>query len=178
MDAMSHYGVAKDVCAYLSYHESQVAAISPFKKQASKDKSVAPFKVSIEDTAGCKRYTGVVIEGVTVKESPTWLKNKLQAIGVRSINNIVDITNYILHETGQPLHAFDAGEIKDKTILVKKYPAGTKFTTLDGVERILTANDLMISDTQKPLCIAGVFGGLQFWRKSKYHEFIFRKCTI
>jgi phenylalanyl-tRNA synthetase beta chain len=76
MDAMSHYGVAKDVCAYLSYHESPVSAISPFKKQASKDKSVAPFKVSIEDTAGCKRYTGVVIEGVTVKESPTWLKNK------------------------------------------------------------------------------------------------------
>jgi len=159
MDAMSHYGVAKDVCAYLSYHESPVAAISPFKKQSSKDKSVAPFKVSIEDTAACKRYSGLVIEGVTVKESPTWLKNKLQAIGVRSINNIVDITNYILHETGQPLHAFDAAEIKDKTILVKKYPAGTKFTTLDGVERTLTANDLMISDTQKPLCIAGVFGG-------------------
>jgi len=159
MDAMSHYGVAKDVCAYLSYHESPVSAISPFKKQASKDKSVAPFKVSIEDTAACKRYSGLVIEGVTVKESPTWLKNKLQAIGVRSINNIVDITNYILHETGQPLHAFDAAEIKDKTILVKKYPAGTKFTTLDGVERTLTANDLMISDTQKPLCIAGVFGG-------------------
>jgi phenylalanyl-tRNA synthetase beta chain len=160
MDAMSHYGVAKDVCAYLSYHESPVAAISPFKKQASKDKSVTPFKVSIEDNAGCKRYSGIVIEGVTVKPSPTWLKNKLQAIGVRSINNIVDITNYILHETGQPLHAFDAAEIKDKTILVKKYAAGTKFTTLDGVERTLTANDLMISDTQKPLCIAGVFGGL------------------
>jgi len=160
MDAMSHYGVAKDVCAYLSYHESPVSAISPFVKKATKEKSVLPFKVSIQDAAGCARYSGLVIEGVTVKESPSWLKNKLQSIGVRSINNIVDITNYILHETGQPLHAFDAREIKDQQIIVKKYPAGTKFTTLDGVERNLTANDVMISDTEKPLCIAGVFGGL------------------
>ncbi|MCX6203625.1 MAG: phenylalanine--tRNA ligase subunit beta [Bacteroidetes bacterium] len=160
MDAMSHYGVAKDVCAYLSYHESPVSAISPFVKKATKEKSVLPFKVSIQDAAGCARYSGLVIEGVTVKESPSWLKNKLQSIGVRSINNIVDITNYILHETGQPLHAFDAREIKDQHIIVKKYPAGTKFTTLDGVERNLTANDVMISDTEKPLCIAGVFGGL------------------
>ena len=160
MDAMSHYGVAKDVCAYLSYHESPVSAISPFVKKATKEKSVLPFKVSIQDAAGCARYSGLVIEGVTVKESPSWLKNKLQSIGVRSINNIVDITNYILHETGQPLHAFDAREIKDQNIIVKKYPAGTKFTTLDGVERNLTANDVMISDTEKPLCIAGVFGGL------------------
>ena len=160
MDAMSHYGVAKDVCAYLSYHNAVVKAVSPFKKLTHKDASSLPFKVKIEDTTGCKRYSGIVIEGVTVKASPSWLKNKLQAIGVRSINNIVDITNYILHETGQPLHAFDAAKIKDKTILVKKYPAGTKFTTLDGVERTLTSNDLMISDSEKPLCIAGVFGGL------------------
>jgi phenylalanyl-tRNA synthetase beta chain len=102
-----------------------------------------------------------VIDGVQVKDSPNWLKNRLQTIGVRSINNIVDITNYILHETGQPLHAFDAQQIEGATVVVKKYPADTLFVTLDGTERKLAANDLMISDTQKPLCIAGVFGGLK-----------------
>ncbi len=161
MDAMSHYGVAKDVCAYLSYHETAVKAISPFTKKATKDKSIKVFKVSIEDEKGCRRYSGLNIEGVTVKESPNWLKNNLKAIGVRSINNIVDITNYILHATGQPLHAFDAAQIKDQKIVVKKYPAGTKFITLDGTERTLTAEDVMISDSEKPLCIAGVFGGLK-----------------
>ena len=161
MDAMSHYGVAKDVCAYLSYHEAPVAAVSPLTKQVAKDKSVIPFKVVIEDTVACGRYAGIVIDGVQVKSSPHWLRNKLQAIGVRSINNIVDITNYILHETGQPLHAFDAAEIKDNTVIVKKFPADTLFVTLDGTERKLTANDLMISDFEKPLCIAGVFGGLK-----------------
>ena len=161
MDAMSHYGVAKDVCAYLSYHETAVKAISPFTKKATKDKSIKVFKVSIEDEKGCRRYSGLNIEGVTVKESPNWLKNILQAIGVRSINNIVDITNYILHATGQPLHAFDAAQIKDQKVIVKKYPTGTKFITLDGTERTLTAEDVMISDSEKPLCIAGVFGGLK-----------------
>lgn len=161
MDAMSHYGVAKDVCAYLSYHEAPTSAVSPFKNVVAKDAAVKPFKVIIEDEKACARYSGLVIEGVQVKESPNWLKNKLNAIGVRSINNIVDITNYILHETGQPLHAFDAHQIKDATVVVKKYPAGTLFVTLDGTERKLTANDLMISDTEKPLCIAGVFGGIK-----------------
>ena len=161
MDAMSHYGVAKDVCAYLSYHNSPVSAVSPFTQNLEHDKSVASFKVLIEDEKACARYSGLVIEGVTVQESPTWLKNRLQSIGLRSINNIVDSTNYILHETGQPLHAFDASEIKENKVVVKKYAAGTKFTTLDGVERSLQANDVMITDGVKPLCIAGVFGGLQ-----------------
>jgi phenylalanyl-tRNA synthetase beta chain len=161
MDAMSHYGVAKDVCAYLSYHEAPVSAVSPLNKNISKDSGVKPFTIKIEDKAACARYVGIVIEGVKVQPSPSWLKNKLQAIGVRSINNIVDITNFILHETGQPLHAFDAAAIKDQTVVVKKYPAGTPFVTLDGTERKLSANDLMISDTEKPLCIAGVFGGLK-----------------
>ena len=160
MDAMSHYGVAKDVCAYLSYHESPVSATSPFTKNLTPDQSVPTFSVSIEDEKACARYAGVVIEGVEVKASPSWLKNKLQSIGLRSINNIVDITNYILHETGQPLHAFDAAAIKDQKVVVKKYPAGTNFMSLDGVERKLAATDLMISDAEKPLCIAGVFGGL------------------
>ena len=161
MDAMSHYGVAKDVCAYLSYHEAPVKAISPFTKKATKNNSVKPFKVIIEDEKGCGRYSGINIEGVSVQASPAWLKNNLQAIGVRSINNIVDITNYILHATGQPLHAFDADQIKDQKVVVKKYAAGTKFTTLDGTERTLTAQDVMISDSEKPMCIAGVFGGLK-----------------
>jgi phenylalanyl-tRNA synthetase beta chain len=161
MDAMSHYGVAKDVCAYLSYHEAPTKAINPFTKVSTKDAGVKPYHVIIEDAKACARYSGIVVEGVQVKESPSWLKNRLQAIGVRSINNIVDITNYILHETGQPLHAFDADQIKDATVVVKKYPAGTLFVTLDGTERKLAANDLMISDTEKPLCIAGVFGGLK-----------------
>ena len=120
MDAMSHYGVAKDVCAYLSYHNSPVGAVSPFTQNLVHDQSVAAFNVVIEDEKACARYSGLVMEGVTVKESPTWLKNKLQSIGVRSINNIVDITNYILHETGQPLHAFDANEIKTNKVVVKK----------------------------------------------------------
>jgi phenylalanyl-tRNA synthetase beta chain len=161
MDAMSHYGVAKDVCAYLSYHEAPTSAVSPFTKTATKDAGVKPFKVIIEDQKACARYSGLVIEGVEVKASPSWLKNRLQTIGIRSINNIVDITNYILHETGQPLHAFDAEQIKDATIVVKKYPKDTLFVTLDGTERKLAANDLMISDTEKPLCIAGVFGGIK-----------------
>ena len=161
MDAMSHYGVAKDVAAYLSYHQTTVNAISPFTKKATKNNSIKAFKVSIEDEKGCGRYSGLNIEGVTVKESPNWLRNNLKAIGVRSINNIVDITNYILHATGQPLHAFDADQIKDQKIVVKKYPAGTKFITLDGIERTLSSEDVMISDSEKPLCIAGVFGGLK-----------------
>jgi len=161
MDAMSHYGVAKDVCAYLSYHEAVVKAISPFTKKATKNNAVKPFKVIIEDEKGCGRYSGMNIEGVSVKASPSWLKNTLQAIGIRSINNIVDITNYILHATGQPLHAFDADQIKDQKVVVKKYAAGTKFVTLDGTERNLTANDVMISDSEKPMCIAGVYGGLK-----------------
>jgi phenylalanyl-tRNA synthetase beta chain len=161
MDAMSHYGVAKDVCAYLSYHEKPVTAINPLTKLAIKDSSIVPYAVTIEETIACGRYSGMVIEGVKVKASPAWLRNRLQAIGVRSINNIVDITNYILHETGQPLHAFDAAEIKDNKIVVKKYPAATLFVTLEGTERKLTANDLMVSDFEKPLCIAGVFGGLK-----------------
>lgn len=161
MDAMSHFGVAKDVCAYLSYHQNPVSAINPLTKKILQDKSMAPFKVVIEDEKACARYSGIVIKGVTVQDAPAWLKNKLQSIGVRSINNIVDITNFILHETGQPLHAFDADEIKQNTVVVKKYPSGTKFITLDGIERTLNNHDLMISDVEKPICIAGVFGGVQ-----------------
>lgn len=160
MDAMSHFGVAKDVCAYLTYHANKAEPISPFKQTPVVDAALIPFDVVIDNPEACARYSGILIEGVKVGPSPTWLKNKLQAIGVRSINNIVDITNYILHETGQPLHAFDAAKIKGKKIVVKKCVQDSLFTTLDEKERKLTAHDLMICDTEKPLCIAGVFGGL------------------
>jgi phenylalanyl-tRNA synthetase beta chain len=160
MDAMSHYGVAKDVCAYLTYHSTKSEPISPFKHLPIIDKSIAPYDVVIENPEACARYSGILIEGVKVGPSPTWLINKLQAIGARSINNIVDITNFILHATGQPLHAFDAAKINGNKIVVKKCPQDSLFTTLDDKERKLTAQDLMICDTEKPLCIAGVFGGL------------------
>ena len=160
MDAMSHYGVAKDVCAYLTYHSTKAEPISPFKQSPSIDASIAPYEVVIENPEACARYSGILIEGVKVGPSPTWLKNKLQAIGARSINNIVDITNFILHETGQPLHAFDAAKIQGKKLVVKKCAPNSLFTTLDEKERKLTSEDLMICDTEKPMCIAGVFGGL------------------
>lgn len=160
MDAMSHYGVAKDVCAYLTYHTAKAEPISPFKQLPTVDASIAAYEVVIENPEACARYSGIVIEGVKVGPSPVWLKNKLQAIGARSINNIVDITNFILHETGQPLHAFDAAKIHGKKVVVKKCAQDSLFTTLDEKERKLTAQDLMICDAEKPMCIAGVFGGL------------------
>ncbi len=160
MDAMSHFGVAKDVCAYLTYHAEKATPISPFTKKPILDASLAPLDVVIESPEACARYSGILIEGIKVAPSPVWLKNKLQAIGARSINNIVDITNYILHETGQPLHAFDASKIQGQKVVVKKCPQDSLFVTLDEKERKLTAQDLMICDTEKPMCIAGVFGGL------------------
>lgn len=160
MDAMSHYGVAKDVCAYLTYHASKAEPISPFKQTPTVDASIPAYEVVIENPEACARYSGIVIEGVKVGPSPVWLKNKLQAVGARSINNIVDITNFILHETGQPLHAFDAAKIHGKKVVVKKCAQDSLFTTLDEKERKLTAQDLMICDAEKPMCIAGVFGGL------------------
>lgn len=162
MDAMSHYGVAKDVCAYLTHHnKKEVKPKNIFTHNLKADNNSLPIKVTVENTDACPRYSGVSISGVAVKESPDWLKNKLTAIGVRSINNIVDITNYILHETGQPLHAFDAAEIKGNHVKVKTLAEGTVFVSLDEKERKLTASDLMICDgNDTPMCIGGVFGGL------------------
>ena len=163
MDAQSHLGVGKDVCAYLCHHQNNQAKIkSPFTNGFKADNNNAPIKVIVEDANACMRYAGVSISGVVVGISPKWLQDKLLAIGVRSINNIVDITNYILHETGQPLHAFDANEIAGNTIIVKCLAEGTNFISLDEKERKLAASDLVICDgDQKPMCIAGVFGGLK-----------------
>jgi phenylalanyl-tRNA synthetase beta chain len=118
------------------------------------------ISVTIEDNLACKRYCGVSLNGIEVKESPDWLQNKLKSIGLRPINNVVDCTNYVLHETGQPLHAFDADKLKGSKIVVKKNSGKTKFTGLDGIERELSSEDLVICDAENVLCIAGVFGGL------------------
>lgn len=161
MDAMSHMGVAKDVCAYLSHHtKKERNIISPFKNNFKPDNQGLQMQVIIENTDACPRYSGVSIEGVTIAESPAWLQQKLKVIGLRPISNIVDITNFILHETGQPLHAFDADAIKGKKIIVKNLPEGTPFVTLDEKERKLSAEDLMICNAEGPMCMGGVYGGL------------------
>jgi phenylalanyl-tRNA synthetase beta chain len=160
MDAMSHWGVARDVCAYLSLHERKEWKPVLPQSQFKVDSQSLEISVDIENKEACRRYSGVCISGVKVGESPKWLQERLRAIGLRPINNIVDITNFIQHETGQPLHAFDYDEIKGHKVVVKTLPAGTSFITLDEKERKLDAEDLMICDAKDPMCIAGVFGGL------------------
>jgi len=161
MDAMSHLGVAKDVCAYLTHHYNKDAKVKqPFNNSFKVDNQQLNINVTVENKDACLRYSGVSISGVTVQESPKWLKDKLIAIGQRPINNIVDITNFILHETGQPLHAFDADAIINQHVIVKNVAAGTSFVTLDEKERKLLASDLLICNgNAEPMCIAGVFGG-------------------
>lgn len=153
-DAASHLGVARDLAAYLR-STYQLPDVSGFKT----GNESLNIEVKVEDTAACPRYSSVSISGVTVKASPDWLQDKLKVIGIRPINNIVDVTNYVLHELGQPLHAFDADQIKGKQVIVKKCAEGTPFVTLDDVERKLSAEDLMICNAEEPMCIAGVFGG-------------------
>lgn len=161
MDAMSHWGVARDVCAFLSHHDKKdLKQKLPLSNGFKTDNTTLPVEVKVENEIACPRYSGVSIANVTIKESPRWLQQKLKAIGLRPINNIVDITNFIQHETGQPLHAFDADQIGGKKITVKNLPEGTPFITLDEKERKLSAEDLMICDDNGGICIAGVFGGL------------------
>lgn len=161
MDAMSHWGVARDVCAYLTHHDKkELRPKLPNANGFKADTHSLRIDVQVENTQACPRYNGVSITGVKIAESPLWLQQKLKAIGVRPINNVVDITNYIQHETGQPLHAFDADKIRGHKVIVKNLPAGTSFVTLDEKERKLDADDLMICDEEGGMCIAGVFGGL------------------
>jgi len=161
MDAMSHWGVARDVCAYLSHHDKKdIKPKLPYSNGFKADNNSLVIDVKVENETACPRYSAVSISKVTVKESPKWLQQKLKAIGLRPINNIVDITNYIQHETGQPLHAFDADAITGKKVIVKNLPEGTAFITLDEKERKLSAEDLMICDEKEGMCIAGVFGGI------------------
>lgn len=161
VDAASHYGVARDLAAYLTQQGKSVTLTKPSVDEFTTDTSIKGITVTVENSEACPRYSGVTIQGVEVKESPEWLKNRLTAIGLRPINNIVDITNYILHETGHPLHAFDLAQIKGDHVYVRTRPAGEKFITLDEVERTLSENDLMICNETEGMCIAGVFGGLK-----------------
>ena len=157
-DAMSHYGTARDLRAGLMQTGVKIELISPSVSNFRVDKRTLKIDVSVEKPLLAPRYCGVTISGITVKPSPAWLQNRLKSIGLNPKNNIVDVTNYVLHELGQPLHSFDASQINGK-IIVTTLPTGTKFTTLDDVERILHEEDLMICDKNGPLCIAGVFGG-------------------
>jgi len=158
-DAMSHYGTARDLMAGLSQHGINSKLISPSITAYHVDDRSLKIDINIENKLKAPRYCGLTISDIVVKDSPLWLQNRLKAIGLNPINNIVDATNYVLHDLGQPLHAFDADRISGKKIIVKTVKEGTKFVTLDGVERILHKEDLMICDAEKPLCIAGVFGG-------------------
>ncbi len=161
VDATSHFGVARDLAAYLKQNGKPSVLKRPSVDAFQIDDQTPAIQVEVVNTEACLRYSGVTIKGVTVKESPEWLQNKLRTIGLRPINNVVDITNYILHGMGQPLHSFDAGKIKGGKVIVKSAGEGQKFVTLDGVERTLTARDLMICNAEEPMCIAGVFGGLE-----------------
>ncbi|GFD97126.1 phenylalanine--tRNA ligase beta subunit [Alteromonas sp. KUL156] len=161
-DAMSHYGVARDLRAGLIQQGTNIELISPSVSDFHVDERTHKIDIEIEDKDLAPRYCGITITDVEVKESPEWIQNRLKAIGLTPKNNIVDITNYVLHELGQPLHAFDASKIRGGKVVVKTLEEGTKFTTLDDVERELSSEDIMICDADdNPLCIGGVFGGAQ-----------------
>ena len=160
VDATSHFGVARDLAAYLKQNGKPANLKRPSVDAFTIDDEVPAIEVVVENKEACLRYSGITIKNVTVKESPEWLQNRLKVIGLRPINNVVDITNYILHGVGQPLHSFDADKIKGNKVVVRSATEGAKFVTLDGVERTLTDRDLMICNVEEPMCIAGVFGGL------------------
>ncbi|MBQ8694392.1 MAG: phenylalanine--tRNA ligase subunit beta [Muribaculaceae bacterium] len=161
IDAASHYGVARDLSAWLSRNATAAKPSRPSVDNFKIDRADGAIPVTVENTDACPRYTGVTIRNIKVAESPQWLKDRLTAIGQRPINNIVDITNYLLHAMGQPLHCFDIDKIKGGRITVRTCAGGTPFTTLDGVEHKLDSADLMICNAEEPMCMAGVFGGLE-----------------
>jgi len=159
IDSASHFGVARDLAAYLG-KDRDISLIRPDVSRFTVDNETYPVAVSIENSRSCRRYAGVTITGVTVGPSPQWLQDRLRSIGMNPINNVVDVTNFVLHELGQPLHAFDADELRGGKIIVKNLPEGSSFITLDKLERKLSATDLMICDGERPVAIGGVFGGL------------------
>ncbi|MCH5327958.1 MAG: phenylalanine--tRNA ligase subunit beta, partial [Coprobacter sp.] len=162
IDAASHYGVARDLAAWMTRNgytpRLHKAPVDTYKTD---DPEGPAITVDVQNTEACPRYCGLTIRGVNVTDSPDWMQNRLRAIGLRPINNIVDITNYVLHETGQPLHCFDLNKIEGGQVIVKTLPEGTRFITLDEVEHTLTDKDLMICNSREGMCIAGVFGGLE-----------------
>ncbi len=163
IDAASHIGVARDLAAYLAVNTSGFSKDKDFCIPSIGafvvDNTNRPIEVIVENTEACPRYAGLTISGVTVAPSPAWLQNRLRSIGLTPINNVVDATNYVLHEMAQPLHAFDADKVTGNKVIVKTMPEETTFVTLDGVERKLAADDLMICNTENGMCIGGVFGG-------------------
>ncbi len=159
-DGASHLGVARDLAAYLKQTQD-IGYTLPSVEHFKCDRTDAAISIEVKRPEACIRYAGICIEGVTVKESPEWLRNRLKAIGLNPINNVVDVSNYILFELGQPLHTFDKDKIKGNQVILRSYPTGTKFVTLDGVERELNENDLMVCNAEAPMCIAGVFGGIE-----------------
>lgn len=162
VDATSHFGVARDLAAYLKQANKPYKLTKPSVENLKVDKNIeGGIDIEVRNSIACPRYAGLTIRNLKVDESPAWLKDRLQTIGVRPINNIVDITNFVLHETGQPLHAFDAKYIKDNKVIVDTLEKGTKFITLDEQERILHEDDLMICNTESGMCLAGVFGGIE-----------------
>jgi len=160
IDAASHFGVARDLAAFFALKDKSVKLTRPSVDAFTVQNTKLSIPVTVESIDACPRYSAVTISGVKVAESPEWLKNYLLVIGLHPINNIVDVTNFVLHELGQPMHAFDADKIKGAEVRVKTVAEGTLFTTLDGTERKLSAADLIICNASEPMCIAGVFGGL------------------
>ena len=160
IDGASHYGVARDLSAWMKRHGMATRLHRPSVEAFKIDRRDGGIPVEVENAEACPRYCGLTVRNVKVGESPKWLKDYLSAVGQRPINNIVDITNYILLGTGQPMHCFDLSKVKGDKIVVKTVKEGTKFVTLDGVERTLTDRDLMICNAEEPMCIGGVFGGL------------------
>lgn len=165
IDAASHYGVARDLAAYLTANspagdkiQARLADVSAFRVD---DPKALPVSVTVDDPEGAPRYTGVTMKGVKIGPSPDWLQKRLRAIGMNPKNNVVDVTNFVMYECGQPLHAFDVAKIGGRKIVVRRAQEGEPFTTLDGVERTLSAEDLMICDERRPMCLAGVFGGME-----------------
>lgn len=161
IDGASHFGVARDLAAYLKQNKLKGTLKKPSVDKFKIDEPDGGTPVRVENTEACPRYSGITIKGVKVTESPDWLKNRLTSVGLRPINNVVDVTNYVLQELGQPLHAFDVAHISGGEVIVKTLPEGTKFVTLDEVERTLSDRDLMICNDKEGMCIGGVFGGLK-----------------
>ncbi|MBN2595600.1 MAG: phenylalanine--tRNA ligase subunit beta [Marinifilaceae bacterium] len=160
IDGASHIGVARDLAAYLK-QQKEIEYKMPSVEAFTVESNNTPIEVVVENQKACHRYSGVCVSGITIAESPEWLQNRLKAIGLKPINNVVDITNFVLFETGQPLHAFDYSKIAGNKVIVKTLAGGTQFTTLDETKRELNENDLMICNAEEPMCIAGVFGGLK-----------------
>lgn len=164
IDAASHYGVARDLAAVINHLKpgTRITAQKPDVSHFKPDENTADITLTIKDSAACPRYSGLCISGIKIQESPDWLKNRLKTIGLKSINNVVDITNFVLHETGQPLHAFDAAKIAGNKVIIEKPQKDTPFVTLEDEELKLTGNDLMICNEKEPMCMAGILGGIDF----------------